>query len=264
MKYLFTPLYWVLFLLTLPVCFGTVLLVFLVTAPFDRNRAVVHRFVCGWCFFYSHLSPGWRVRVEGRELLPPGPCVLVANHQSMADIFAAAALFRPFKFVSKAFLFKLPLLGWIMRLAGYVSVERGRPRSMQDMLEVCRAWLRRGVPVLLFPEGTYSQNGVLLPFKRGPFRLAMEARVPVVPVILQGTTDVIEGDGPWMNPRATIRVRVCPPLLPETFGSDDAALVERVRALYLEALQPGAGAPAGAPQEEPLALQRPARGARRA
>lgn len=236
MKRFFTILYWAHFLLTLPVCFTTILLGFLATASFDRDRRAVHWLVCCWCFLYLHVSPWWRVRVEGRGLLPRSACVIVANHQSLADVFATAALFRSFKYVSKASLFRVPLLGWIMRLAGYVSVERGRRGALDDLVENCRRWLRRGMPVLLFPEGTYAPNGLLLPFKRGPFRLAIEERVPVVPVIVEGTTDVIEGDGPWVSPRAAIRVRVGAPLPPETLGSDPAALAERVRAFYLEAL----------------------------
>jgi len=236
MKHVFTVLYWLTFLLTLPLCFLTILLVFLVTVPFDRNRSAVHSAVCTWCFLYMRLSPGWRVEVQGRELLPRGPCVIVVNHQSMADIFAVAKLFHAFKYVSKASLFRVPLLGWIMRLAGYVSVERGQPRSMQEMLAQCQRWLRRGVPVLLFPEGTYSANRALLPFKRGAFRLAAEERVPVVPVVVQGTPDLIVGDGPWMNPRATVRVRVLPPVPPESFSADDAALATHVRGIFVEAL----------------------------
>lgn len=237
MKYLVSFWFWVVFLLTSPVCLvlGTVLL--LVTRPFDSGRRGLHWLVTRWCWWlYMHAWPGWSVRVEGRELLPPGPCVLVSNHQSMADIFALMGLRHQFKFVAKASLFSLPIVGWLMSMMGYVRVVRGRPTAMQDMLEDCRHWLHRRMSVLIFPEGTYAQDGVLLPFKRGAFRLAMEERVPVVPVLIQGTTDLVVGDGPWMNPHARVRVRVLPPVPPDTFGLDDAVLAERVRGLFLEAL----------------------------
>jgi len=145
-------------------------------------------------------------------------------------------LFHPYKFVSKASLFQVPLVGWMMSLLRYVRVERGRPQSMRGMLEMCRAWLRRGMPVLLFPEGTYAVGGQMLPFRRGAFRLALEEGVPLVPVVLQGTTELVEGDGPWMSPRARVSIRVLPPVRPEDFGGDDAALAERVRGLFLQAL----------------------------
>jgi 1-acyl-sn-glycerol-3-phosphate acyltransferase len=235
-KYLTTLWFWAVFVLTAVPLFVLGVVLWLLTLPFDADRRVLHAYVCRWCFLYLRAWPGWRTRVEGRELLPEGPCVLVANHQSMADILAAMGLFHPFKFVSKASLFRIPLVGWMMSLLRYVRVERGRPQSMREMLDVCRGWLRRGMPVLVFPEGTYAQAGRLLPFRRGAFRLALEERVPVVPVVLEGTTELVEGDGPWMSPRARVRIRVLPPVLPEDFGEDDGALAERVRGLFLRAL----------------------------
>lgn len=236
MKYLVTVWFWVVFGLTALPSYVVGLGLWLVTLPFDANRRVLHAYVCRWCFQYLRAWPGWRVRVEGRELLPEGPCVLVANHQSMADILAAMGLFHPFKFVAKSSLFKIPLVGWMMSLMRYVRVERGRPQSMREMLDVCRGWLRRGMPVLIFPEGTYAQGGRLLPFRRGAFRLALEEGVPVVLVVLQGTTELVEGDGPWMNPRARVSIRVLPPVRPEGFDGDDAVLADRVRGLFLQAL----------------------------
>jgi 1-acyl-sn-glycerol-3-phosphate acyltransferase len=236
-RYLTTAAFALFFLLTAPVCTVLGTLLWLVSAPFDRNRALLHAFVCGWCHvLYLRLWPGWRVRVEGRELLPRGPSVLISNHQSAVDIIATMGLFHPFKFVAKASLFKLPMVGWLMSLMRYVPVERGHVHAMDRMLEDCRWWLRRGVAVLIFPEGTYAPPRQPLPFKRGAFRLAIEEKVPVVPVVVEGTTDLLEGDGPWMSPLASVRVRVLPPLPPESLGSDEVALATRVRTLYLEAL----------------------------
>lgn len=236
MKYLATLWFWAVFGLTVVPGFLVGMVLWGVTLPFDPDRRLLHAYVCRWCFQYLRCWPGWSVRVTGREWLPEGPCVLVANHQSMADIFAAMGLFHSFKFVSKASLFGIPLVGWMMSLLRYVRVERGRPQSMRGMLDVCRAWLRGGMPVLIFPEGTYAQGRQRLPFRRGAFRLALEEKVPVVPVVLQGTTDLVEGDGPWMNARAHVSVRVLPPVHPEGFGADDGALADRVRGLFLQAL----------------------------
>jgi 1-acyl-sn-glycerol-3-phosphate acyltransferase len=246
MRYLVTLWFGLLFLVTAPVCTVVAVLLWLVSTPFDRDRALLHAFVCRWChWLYLGAWPGWRVSVEGRELLPRGPAIIVANHQSAADILAAMGLFHPFKFVSKDSLFRVPMVGWLMSLMDYVPVRRGRPHAMERMLEDCRRWLRRGVAVLIFPEGTYAPPGERLPFKRGAFRLAIEERVPLVPVVLEGTTELLEGDGPWMGVRARVRVRVLPPLPVEALGQDETALAERVRALYLEAprvaLVPGAG-----------------------
>jgi 1-acyl-sn-glycerol-3-phosphate acyltransferase len=236
MKYAVTAWFWFLFLTTAPVLFVLGLVLFLVAYPVDPDRRWLHALVCRWCHgLWLHASPGWRTRVEGRELLPSGPFVLVANHQSAADILAAMGLFHPYKFVAKASLFPIPIVGWMMSLLGYVPVKRGSTNSMGRMLEQCRRWLRRGMPVLIFPEGTYSQEG-LLRFKRGAFQLALEEHVPVVPVVIEGTPQLLAGDGLWMSPRASIRVRVLPPLPPESFAPDAVALAEQVRALYVDTL----------------------------
>jgi 1-acyl-sn-glycerol-3-phosphate acyltransferase len=240
-RYLATLWFWLVFGLTLLPCSLVGLVLWGITAPFDADRRLLHAYVCRWCFLYLGCWPGWRTRVEGRELLPQGPCVLVANHQSMADIFACMGLFHPFKFVAKASLFRVPLVGWMMGLLRYVSLERGRVDSMRRMLGSCRMWLRRGMPVLIFPEGTYAEGVAPLPFKRGAFRLAMEERVPLVPVVLRGTANLVLGDGPWMNPRAHVRVRVLPAVSPEDFGEDEAALTERVRGAFVRALAPQEG-----------------------
>ncbi|MFL5356967.1 lysophospholipid acyltransferase family protein [Archangium sp.] len=236
MKYVVTVWFWLVFLLTAPVLFALGLVLFLVAYPVDPDRRWLHSLVCRWCYgLWLHLSPGWRTRIEGRELLPKGPCVLVANHQSAVDILAAMGLFHPYKFVAKSSLFSIPIVGWMMSLLGYVRVTRGTFSSMLQMLDPCRYWLRRGMPVFIFPEGTYSQ-GELLRFKRGAFQLALEEHVPVVPVVIEGTPQLLDGDGMWMSPRADIRVRVLPPLPPESFAQEPAALADQVRALYVDVL----------------------------
>jgi 1-acyl-sn-glycerol-3-phosphate acyltransferase len=227
-KYWVTAYFWWVFALTAPLEFVFGCLLFLVTAPFDPDRRVLHAFVCRWTFQYLRIWPGWKIEVHGRERLPQGPAVLVANHQSMADVGVVMALFHPFKFVSKASLFRLPLVGQMMRLSHYISLERGKRSSHQRMMEQCRFWLKRGMSVLLFPEGTYRQGEQMLPFKRGAFVLASEERVPVVPIVLTGTEQWVRGDGPWMSPTARVRVVVLPAMFSHP-GETADDFSERVR-----------------------------------
>ena len=207
-----TVAFWMVVGLTMPLLFLAAALLFAVTAPFDPDRRVLHAFVCWSCHAYLHVNPLWRVRVEGRERIPRGASVLVVNHQSMADVAACMGLHRPFKFVSKASLFSLPVVGWAMKMLRYVRLERGRPHSTRAMLDQCRHWLRRGLAVLMFPEGTYAPGAALLHFKPGAFVLARDERVPMVPVLISGTRDLVVGDGPWMAPRVNIRIRVLDPV----------------------------------------------------
>ncbi|MFL5318341.1 MAG: lysophospholipid acyltransferase family protein [Myxococcaceae bacterium] len=236
MTLLSTIYYWLVFVLTAPLVllFGTI--VFVVTAPFDDQRRTIHAFICAVAFNYVRVNPFWRTKVAGRERIPEGPCVIVVNHQSMADVIAVMGIRAQFKFVSKASLFKLPIVGWMMKMAKYVAVERGRHSSMQKMMDECRAWLRAGMSVLIFPEGTYSPDGKLLPFKRGAFQLAISERVPLVPVVMKGTRDLVIEDGPWMSPKAHVEIEVMEPVPAGELGDDDSELTERVRAVMAKAL----------------------------
>lgn len=235
-KALSTFWFWLVFALTAPLVllFGAVLFVF--TAPFDKQRRAMHAYICATAFNYLRVNPFWRTRVVGREKLPRGPVVFVANHQSMADVIAVMGVRAPFKFVSKASLFGVPLVGWMMKMAKYIAVERGKPSSMQRMMEECRASLRSGTSVLLFPEGTYATDDKLLPFKRGAFQLAISEKVPVVPVVLRGTRDVVIEDGPWMSPAARVTITIMDPIAVDALGDDDAELTQRVKALFEAAL----------------------------
>ena len=233
MRFAVSVYYWAVFISTILVGIVVATLLFLVTLPFDRQRRAVHWLICAWGHQYLRAWPLWSTKVFHRERLPKEPCVIIANHQSMADIIAVLGLYYPFKFVSKSSLFGVPVLGWLMKMARYVSVERGRVKSMNEMMATCRTWLRAGMSVMIFPEGTYASDGHLLPFKTGAFVLALEEQVPIVPVVLEGTPQLIHEDGPWLSPTARIRITVQEPIMPETFGTDAEALAERVRERYL-------------------------------
>ncbi|MFT3839442.1 MAG: lysophospholipid acyltransferase family protein [Myxococcaceae bacterium] len=205
------------------------------STPFDKHRHAMHWLIAHWGFQYIRVWPGWRVKVLNREKIPKAPVVFVANHQSMADVISVLGIYAPYKFVSKAELFRIPILGWLMSMAKYVPVERGKPHSMNRMIEECRGWLRAGVSVLIFPEGTYSGGKKMLPFKRGAFTLACDEQVPVVPVVLKGTPELIHEDGPWMSPRANISVEVLDTIAPFPKGREDE-LSKKVRAVLAEKL----------------------------
>ncbi|MCC6333033.1 MAG: 1-acyl-sn-glycerol-3-phosphate acyltransferase [Myxococcales bacterium] len=232
MRYLSTAFLWGSVLVTLPVGYLLALLLLAVTAPFDPERRALHRFVCGWCHLYLRFWPGWRVRVEGRGNIPEGPCVLVANHQSMADILAVMGLGVDYKFVSKASLFEVPLVGFMMRRLKYVGLERGKQGSHAELMFTCGELLAAGERLLIFPEGTYASGPERLPFKRGAFRIAQKAQVPLVPVVLEGTGALVFEDGPWFSPTGRVTVRVMEPLLPPPKDADDEAWVREVESRY--------------------------------
>jgi len=242
----FSWVYWLFVVVTMPIFFVGALLVFLVSWPFDRRRIALHLYSCCWASFYIYANPLWRARIEGRERLPwRGAAVLVANHLSLVDILVLYGLYRPFKWVSKAEIFKVPVVGWNMALNDYVRLTRGDRESIRSMMDHCRAHLARGAPVLIFPEGTRSRTGALQPFKDGAFRLAFEAKVPVIPIALRGTYETLPKHGLALRQRMDARVQVLPPIDPAGFQSVEA-LREAVRAAIAGAIgQDGGAAAAG-------------------
>lgn len=167
------------------------LLIWAVTMPFDPTRSLLHRYTCWWGQLYLRCLPGCRIQVEGREKINPRTAyVLVANHQSAADILALSALSVQFKWISKKENFSIPFVGWNMYLNEYIRVEPGNPESVHLTMECCKTWLTQGVPVLWFPEGQRSWNGQMLGFHGGAFRLAAECGCAVIPIVVEGTLSV--------------------------------------------------------------------------
>ncbi len=219
----FSIAYWAFVAVTMPVFFAGALVTFVATAAFDRRLVVLHLYSCFWASFYVYANPLWRCRVVGRERLPwRGPAVIVANHLSLVDILVLYGLYRPFKWVSKAELFRVPIVGWNMWLNRYVSLSRGDRESIRKMWARCHELLRQGTPLLIFPEGTRSASGALQPFKDGAFRLAMGARCPVFPVAIRGTAESVPKHGLVLRNRMAATVEVLPPLDPASFPSADA------------------------------------------
>ncbi len=163
------------------------LISFLLLWPFDRRRAVSGRAFRLGAVVGTRLSPMWRLRVYGA--LPaqrPRRTVIISNHESAVDMFLLSYLPWEMKWLSKASMFRIPLLGWTMRVIGDVPLVRGDPSSARRAMRQCGRWLERGMPVMIFPEGTRSMDGSLGPFKDGAFRLAIESGADVLPVAVAG------------------------------------------------------------------------------
>lgn len=218
----FSCLYWLFLGVTMVPLYGIAILIWLLTKPFDPSRSLLHRYTCWWAALYLRCLPGCRIQVEGREKLQPHtPYVLVVNHQSMADIMALSALGVAFKWVSKKEAFRVPFIGWNMYLNGYVSVDRGNLRKVARTMERCRLWLKRGVPLMMFPEGHRSRTGEMQKFHNGSFKLAAESGCAVVPIVVDGTVSLFRGFRVAAFP-GRIRIRVLDPVtLAEAGGKVD-------------------------------------------
>jgi 1-acyl-sn-glycerol-3-phosphate acyltransferase len=178
----------------------------------------------------ARLNPFWEFRViDDVHPDPRRPYVFVANHQSNADAFLVATVPWEMKWLSKKSIFDIPLLGWMMRIAGDVEVERGDKESARQAMAQLRDRLDRKLSVLVFPQGTRSPDGTVEPFREGAFRLAIEAGVDVVPLAVAGTAESLpKGSIAFRKTSAT--VTVLPPVLTRGMSVEDApVLAEKVR-----------------------------------
>ena len=225
-----------------------VALTLLVTFPFDRNRRVAGRLLrlCG--AFVSRSFPFWRIRIEGRWPEGKQAYVVVANHQSFVDIFLLSNLPHEMKWVAKKSLFKIPWIGWAFSMVGDIAIERGDAASAALVMAKAKDYLTHGMHVMLFPEGTRSRDGKLLPFKAGAFKLAVDAGVPILPIAVSGSAHGMPKGSP-----AKLVVRILEPVSTAGVASVEGreqvrrlvALRDEVRARIERALE-GSAAPAPA------------------
>lgn len=208
-------MFWAFVVLSSAVLFPVALIIWAVTAPFDRRRRALHLFTCFWASLYTWLNPAWRVTIHGREHLDrDATYVYVANHLSLLDILVLFRLFVDFKWVSKAEIFKVPGVGWNMTLNRYIPLQRGNRDSVVKMMAQCEQALAQGSSLMMFPEGTRSATGELKAFKTGAFELAVAAQVPIVPIAIEGTNDALPKHGFVLRGRHRITVTVLPPFQP--------------------------------------------------
>ena len=234
----FSLAFWAFIVVSSALLFPVALLVWAVTAPFDRRLRIQHRFTCFWASLYSWLNPMWRVTVEGRERIRPDRTyVMVANHQSFLDILILFRLFRHFKWVSKAEMFRIPAIGWNMALNRYVKLRRGSPESIARMMAACEAHLAEGSSVMIFPEGTRSEDGRLRSFKHGAFTLARSAKVPLLPIVVEGTAHALPKHGFVLRGRHAIRIRVLDEIpVEQVLAGTTEELTASTRALFAREL----------------------------
>jgi 1-acyl-sn-glycerol-3-phosphate acyltransferase len=211
--------------------FMIALVLWVFTAPFDSKRRVLHAYTCYWSDFIFAINPLWKVTVTGRNRIDRKQAyVMVANHQSGADIMVLFKLHVHFKWVAKQGLFVIPFIGWNMYLNRYIPIERSVGRSKLQMMDHAADAIRQGNSVMIFPEGTRSRDGLVHQFKSGAFRLALETRSPILPVAVEGTFTAIKKGGFRIRKNKNIRVVVLEPISYETISTmsvkDIAFMVE--------------------------------------
>lgn len=179
--------------------------------------------------------------VEGLENVDAHQTVIFcSNHPSAMDIpILFVSLPVQFRFLAKRVLFNVPFLGWHLRRSGHIPVDRGRPREALKGFEMAAKRIKEGRPVVVFPEGSRSRTGEMLPFKSGTFYLAILSGVPVVPVILIGSRQVLKPDSLHIH-AGRVRVIIHKPISTEGLTVHDAGnLSKRVREVIVSGLEGG-------------------------
>jgi 1-acyl-sn-glycerol-3-phosphate acyltransferase len=196
----------------------------------DRKGKLGHR--CGRLWGkVALLANGVKVSVQGLEhLRKEGPYVFMANHQGSYDIFALLAhLPYQFKWLAKKELFSVPFLGWAMSAAGYVSIDREGTRETVAAMNEAAQKIHDGMSVVIFPEGSRSPDGSIQPFKKGGFTLAVKSRVPIVPVAITGSRQILAKGRMTVLP-GEIRIQIGSPIETEPYALKDRGfLMDKVK-----------------------------------
>lgn len=211
----------------------------IVCSFFDRSGRCYHWHARTWSRV-ALLLANVRVDVAGTEHIPADtPVIFMSNHQGNFDILALfQAIPRPFSWIAKEELFKVPVFGHSMARAGYIPLDRGASgrRALKSM-EAAAALIRGGRSVIIFPEGTRTEDGSLLPFKQGGFLLAGKAGVPIVPVTINGSMRINPKNRLELYP-GTIHIRFSRPIATEgAAGKERERLMEDVRRAIDEGLE---------------------------
>lgn len=186
-----------------------------------------------------------RYKVEGLEKIRPDKnYVFMGNHQSYVDIFSMVMIIdKQFLFMAKRELFKIPVFGYAIKHMGLIPIDRGESReSLKSLFDAAKK-IQDGYSVLLFPEGTRSEDGVMLPFKRGAFTLAVRTNHEILPFVIEGSGKVLKKGGTIINPFRTVKIKFLDPVSPD--GIKDRDMLELIRTRMEDAQKelscPGAG-----------------------
>jgi 1-acyl-sn-glycerol-3-phosphate acyltransferase len=204
----------------------------------DPGGGMYHRHARLWARLGLWLA-GARVEVTGLGKVPADvPVIFMSNHQGNFDILALLLVVpRKFAWIAKEELFRIPVFGHSMARAGYIPLDRSDGRRALKSMDAAAAKIRNGASVVIFPEGTRSLDGNLLPFKRGGFLVAARAGVPIIPVTIDGSRQINPPPRLELHP-GTIKVRFGEPIVTAGGGrGKDEQLMAQVRAAIASGLE---------------------------
>ncbi len=194
----------------------------IISFPFDRQRKLAHRQCYWWSRAIIALNPYWNLQVSGLENIDRDKTyVVVANHQSLADIVVLYGTCMQFKWVAKESLFKLPFVGWSLSLTKHIKLTRGKTESIRKVYKEAIHWLREDMSVLFFPEGTRSETAQMKEFQSGAFKLAIKEKRSILPIAIKGTGEAIPKKTWIFKTRVSAKLKVLPAIATQDFKAAD-------------------------------------------
>jgi 1-acyl-sn-glycerol-3-phosphate acyltransferase len=232
---IFSILYWLWFILTNIAFFLIGFVIWIITLSFDKKLVILHQWSSLWGHSYIWVNPLWPLTITGRKNIKRGKTyVIVSNHQSMLDILVLFGLFRHYKWVSKKENFRIPIIGWLMRLNRYIEIDRGNMETYLSMMRKINKTLKSGSSIMMFPEGTRQPGEGIGPFRDGAFRMALENKVGIIPVILDGTAAAVPKGKIILPGRRRITLKILNEIPYNDFrGKTPKELTNEIRELML-------------------------------
>lgn len=206
-------LIWITGIVITAAAFLSSLIIKIIPLPIANREKLVHAQCFWWSDALIALNPYWKLSVEGLGNIDPHQTyVIVANHQSLADIIIIYQIRMYFKWVAKSELLKLPFIGGLLWVNDHILLSRDKLGSIKNVYREAVGQLRGGISMLFFPEGTRSGTDEMGEFKNGAFKLAIKESRPILPVFISGTREAIPKGGWIFKTKVSGRLVVLPPI----------------------------------------------------
>ena len=204
---------WLIVIATTPFMFAIVASVWLLSFWWDRRLFLMNIFNSIWGSMYIWLNPIWRLKPKNlKKYKRNRQYIIVANHQSMLDILVMYTIFPIARWVSKTENFKLPFIGWAMRLAKAIEIKRGDRASVIRFMSTAKKELEKGNTLLIFAEGTRTKNDNVMPLRSGAFELALKNKVDILPVVHRGSGKALPKHGFLLKNSQQIHLEILSPI----------------------------------------------------
>jgi len=206
-------LLWIYFVISSVILTPIGLIIWLFTVLFDKNLRLLHLFSCFWGAQYIWIIPYWSLKIYDRyKFAKKKQYIMISNHQSLADIVVIYSLFKHFRWTSKIENFRLPFVGWVLSMNRSIKIYRGASDAYKKFEEQAKKAIKNGNSIMVFPEGTRSKDGRMGRFKEGAFRLALETKTDILPMVLDGTSKAIPKSGWILTGREKMILKVLDPV----------------------------------------------------